>query len=320
MKNRKDHSRSQGKKQHGKSSGKPQGKPHGNPHGKPQTRAAHERPHGKPQGRPEEKPQERLSRSERQTRAPRMQHRAPLIFGVHAVREAWLNPAREIYALYVTEQSIGGFEEMFKDGCGLKRPTPTILEKKEFDRMFPPDTVHQGLAVEAKDLPELDIRDIIIRGKNREKGLVLILDQLTDPHNVGAIMRSACAFGCTGIVMQRKHAPALHGVLAKTASGAVEHIPVTYETNLSRSIEELKEAEYFVYGLDERGEQTISEFAAKGIPQYAALVLGAEGPGIRHLVKEHCDALLRLPTSGPISSLNVSNAAAVSLYAFTAGK
>jgi 23S rRNA (guanosine2251-2'-O)-methyltransferase len=303
MKNRKDHSKHRGKNQ-----------------ARPAPRSGAKEP-AREQPRVAQKQLEpKLSRSERQTRAPRMQHRAPLLFGSHAVREAWLNPVREIYALYVTEQSISGYDEILKEGRALKRPSPTILEKKQFDRMFPADTVHQGLAIEAKDLPEQGIRDIIIRGKNREKGLILILDQLTDPHNVGAIMRSACAFGCTGIIMQRKHAPALHGVLAKTASGAVEHMPVAYETNLSRSIEELKEAGYFVYGLDERGEQTTAEFAAKGIPQYAALVLGAEGPGIRHLVKEHCDALLKLPTSGPISSLNVSNAAAVSLYAFTAGK
>jgi 23S rRNA (guanosine2251-2'-O)-methyltransferase len=303
MKNRKDHSKHRGKNQ-----------------ARPAPRSGAKEPTREQPRVAQKQLEPKLSRSERQIRAPRMQHRAPLLFGTHAVREAWLNPAREIYALYVTEQSISGFDEILKEGRALKRPAPTILEKKQFDRMFPADTVHQGLAIEAKDLPELGIRDIIIRGKNREKGLILILDQLTDPHNVGAIMRSACAFGCTGIIMQRKHAPALHGVLAKTASGAVEHMPVAYETNLSRSIEELKEAGYFVYGLDERGEQTTAEFAAKGIPQYAALVLGAEGPGIRHLVKEHCDALLKLPTSGPISSLNVSNAAAVSLYAFTAGK
>jgi 23S rRNA (guanosine2251-2'-O)-methyltransferase len=143
----------------------------------------------------------------------------------------------------------------------------------------------------------------------------LMLDQVTDPHNVGAIISSACAFGAAGVVMQKKHAPALNGVLAKTACGAVEHVPVAFVTNLSRALEEFKEGGYFSYGLDERGEMDIGELGKK--PGKCVLIMGAEGPGIRHLVKEHCDSLVRLPMHGPMPSINVSNAAAVALYAVT---
>jgi 23S rRNA (guanosine2251-2'-O)-methyltransferase len=136
---------------------------------------------------------------------------------------------------------------------------------------------------------------------------------------MGAILRSACAFGAAGIIVQKRHAPELSGpaggIMAKTACGAMEHTPIAYETNLSRSIEALQEAGYFVYGLDERGEDM-----PRDTPSKAVLVLGAEGEGLRHLVKEKCDVLVKLPTSGPIASLNVSNAAAVALYAFRGAK
>lgn len=140
-----------------------------------------------------------------------------------------------------------------------------------------------------------------------------ILDQVTDPHNVGAILRSACAYGAKGLIMQSKHAPEMTGALAKAACGALEHVPVAFETNLSRAIEALQQAGYFVYGLDERGDDIGQQnFAGKNV-----LVLGAEGPGIRRLVKEHCDVLIRLPMHGPMPSINVSNAAAVAFHEFS---
>ncbi len=245
--------------------------------------------------------------------APAPHHR-PQLYGFHAVSEAWLNPSRRTTALYLTEQAKSGFESVHRKAqklC-LKRCEAYEIDKKQLDKMLPAGAVHQGIALACENLPETDIQDIVIRAAQKPDSLIVILDQVTDPHNVGAILRSACAFGIDGIVMQKKHAPALDGVLAKTACGAVEHTPVAYETNLSRSIEALQGAGYFVYGLDERGEQHIGQIKKGG---KTALVLGAEGPGIRHLVKEHCDALVRLPATGPIQSLNVSNAAAISFYA-----
>ncbi|MCB1651358.1 MAG: 23S rRNA (guanosine(2251)-2'-O)-methyltransferase RlmB [Alphaproteobacteria bacterium] len=240
------------------------------------------------------------------------------LYGFHAVREAWLNPARNVQALYVTEQAKSGFEAVLREAQkkGLRRPAPTILDKKALEKMLPSGAVHQGLALAASDGAEFSEHDLMIATRDKGEALILMLDQVTDPHNVGAILRSACALGADGVVMQKKHAPALNGVLAKTACGAVEHIPVAFVTNLSRTLEEFKDNGFFVYGLDERGERTIGEVnSSKG---KAVLVLGAEGPGLRYLVKEHCDELVRLPTGGPIASLNVSNAAAVALYAFKA--
>lgn len=236
-----------------------------------------------------------------------------VIFGFHAVAEAWLNPARFIHGLWITDQAAKGFEEIFHKAKkqGLKRPDPKLCDKKDLDKKCGPGSVHQGIALNAQDLEETDIHDLIRTGDQTDKTTLLMLDQVTDPHNVGAILRSACAFGASGMVMQRKHAPELTGVLAKTACGAIEHVPVAHETNLNRTIETLQENGYFVIGLDERGEDIAS------LPTYekCVLVLGAEGPGLRRLVKENCDILAKLPMHGPMPSINVSNAAAVALYA-----
>lgn len=233
------------------------------------------------------------------------------LYGFHAVRAAWLNPRRTVQSLLVTQEALKGFEETLQEGMrlSLKRPKPSIADKRQLEKMLHQGAVHQGLAVAADNLPELDVQDLIIQSNDR--ALILILDQVTDPHNVGAIIRSASAFGAAGLIMQKKHAPELMGVLAKTACGGIDHLPVALATNLSRAIEELQENGFFVAGLDERGDP-LSSYKAGG---RQVLVLGSEGEGIRRLVKEHCDVLLRLPTQGEIQSLNVSNAAAVALYA-----
>lgn len=237
------------------------------------------------------------------------------LYGYHAVREAWLNPERNVKALYVTEQSKAEFEPVIKDAKSknLRRPSPQVIDKKQLEKMLPAGAVHQGLALAADPLDDIFIQDFIIKSQQQTNTLLLMLDQVTDPHNVGAILRSASAFGADGVIMQRMHAPSLDGVLAKTASGAVEHIPVAYETNLSRALEELKENGFFVFGLDERGTMDIGQVT----PGRIVLILGAEGSGMRRLIRENCDELVRLPTQGAIGSLNVSNAAAVALYALT---
>lgn len=237
----------------------------------------------------------------------------PSLYGFHAVREAWLNPARVIDKLYVTALSKGGFEATLQEARakGLKRPSPIDIDKQKIDRLVPQGAVHQGLVAQCSPLEELDERDLIIRLQDKQNAVIAILDQVTDPHNVGAILRSASAFGLEGVIMQKKHAPALDGVLAKTACGAVEHIPVAQATNLTRAIEDLKKAGFFILGLDERGEHVIGKEHFSKV----AVVLGSEGEGIRRLVKEGCDSLVRLPTGGAIASLNVSNAAAVAFFA-----
>ena len=254
----------------------------------------------------------------REPRAPR-ESRSSLgpranMFGLHAVKEAILNPKRSIHAIYLTDQTAMQFAAIMEHAHkkGLIRPEPKILSKDDFERLLGRDVVHQGAALSAAPQEEAFIQDILSIAANKERSVILVLDQVTDPHNVGAILRSACAFGADGVVMQRRHAPDLDGIVAKTASGAAEHIPVAYETNLSRTLEELAEAGYTAIGLDEHSETSLSEVK---VPAKAVLVLGAEGDGMRRLIKEHCDVLVTLPTQMPIASLNVSNAAAVALYA-----
>lgn len=235
------------------------------------------------------------------------------LFGKHAVTEAWLNPQRVIHNVFITERMEDEFKQMVHQAkkCGLQRPSPTIVSKEQIDQSVTTDSPHQGIAIHCDDLPEVSLGDMIRSSNAAAKRCIVILDQVTDPHNVGAIIRSACAFGATGIVMQKKHAPNLNGILAKTACGGVEHLPVAFETNLSRSIKTLQENGYFVIGLDERGDSSLHKIT---IPEKTAIVLGAEGSGLRRLIRENCDTLCLLPTIPPILSLNVSNAAAIAVY------
>ena len=236
------------------------------------------------------------------------------IWGRHAVEAAWQNTERKIEAAYVTEQSARDFST-FQSVSGVKRPPPQIINRKDMDKMTG-GGVHQGMALEAHPLEDVFLQDLIIKAHARERALIVILDQVTDPHNVGATLRSACAFGVLGMVCQKKHAPELSGVLAKTACGALEHVPVAFETNLSRAIETLQDNDFSVIGMDERGPREISHYKTH---KNLALVLGAEGAGLRPNVAGHCDALARLEMRGPMPSINVSNAAAVALYALTSG-
>ncbi len=170
---------------------------------------------------------------------------------------------------------------------------------------LPPDAVHQGLYVEADPLPAPSVEELAA------DGVVLVLDQITDPHNVGAIFRSAAAFAATAIVTTARHSPEATGVLAKSASGALEHVPLVTVQNLARGLAALKERGYQTVGLDSSGEE---DFAALLLRAPLALVLGAEGKGLRQLTKETCDHVARLNLPGTIQSLNVSNAAAIALY------
>lgn len=240
----------------------------------------------------------------------------PSLYGTHAVREAWLNKARQVQNLYITESALGDFEHVLEQGANseLNRPNPMIVDKADLDKALPKGAVHQGIALACSPLPEMEVEDLIIKANAQNApSTIAILDQVTDPHNVGAILRSASALGLDAVVMQRRHAPELSGVLAKTACGALEHINVAQATNLSRAIEELQAAGYFVIGLDERGDDINTiERSPK-----TAIILGAEGPGIRRLVKENCDQLARIPMHNTIASINVSNAAAIAFYALS---
>ncbi len=241
------------------------------------------------------------------------------LFGYHAVHEAWLNPNRNIKKIFVTEKAIENFKPYIKkaEELGLKRPKYQLVERKQIYKTLGQDVVHQGIAADAEPLPEMNSMDLLIKSADRKKSVFVMLDQVTDPHNVGAIMRSACAFALAGMVIQTRSAPQLEGVLGKVACGGLEHVPVALETNLSRSLEVFKENGYKCIALDERGEKTIGEF---GGLEKVVLVMGAEGKGLRPSVREACTDIARIDMLGPLASINVSNASAISFYALTGGK
>ena len=183
-----------------------------------------------------------------------------------------------------------------------------IIDGKKLDDMLPREAVHQGIALECDTISQPSLQDFLAGESNKP---VLILDQVSDPHNVGAILRSAAAFDAGAVIVTDRNAPTESGVMAKAASGALEIMPLISVGNLSQAIEHLKKAGYWIYGLDGEAKQLIS---AVKFDKKTALVLGAEGRGLRRLTGERCDALVRLPISDKMESLNVSNAAAVALY------
>jgi 23S rRNA (guanosine2251-2'-O)-methyltransferase len=226
-----------------------------------------------------------------------------LIFGIHAAAAALANPARAIRGIYLTDNA----ERQLHQILAKRSLTHVRVSPRDLDRRLGANTVHQGALLETEVLPDATLTELMSAGAYRP---ILVLDQVTDPHNVGAILRSAAAFGTTGLVMTRRHSPVLAGALAKSASGALEHVAVTRVANLARALEQLK-ARCMVIGLDADGAQAIEEFRW---PEHAALVLGAEGKGLRHLTRQSCDQLCRITMQGPLASLNVSNAAAIALH------
>lgn len=235
------------------------------------------------------------------------------LYGLHAMEAAWINPQRKFKKLWLTQQGAENFSAAMAIARkkGLDRPEPQIVERHILDNRLPSGAVHQGIAAEVAPLDEVFLSDILVAAHKEEKITLVMLDQVTDPHNVGAVLRSCAAFGAKALILQKRYAPEITGVLAKTASGAVEHVPIIREVNLSRALEELKENGFACVGLDEHSGTSLADLPKS---QKTVLVLGAEGAGIRHLVGQTCTQLVRLPTGGPIASLNVSNAAAVALY------
>jgi 23S rRNA (guanosine2251-2'-O)-methyltransferase len=239
--------------------------------------------------------------------------RASLLFGLHPVAAAWTNPERRCRRLLATEAGLTALADALASArdLGLTRPAPQTVDRAELDRLLPTGAVHQGVVLDAEPLAEVDLDDLARLAESRPDDVVVVLDQVTDPHNVGAILRSAAAFGASAVVLTDRNAPELTGTLAKSASGAVEIVPLVRVVNLSRALSVLQEAGYWCVGLDETGTRTLAQLDLKG---RVAVVMGAEGSGLRRLTRERCDDIARLPTRGPIGSLNVSNATAVALY------
>ena len=231
------------------------------------------------------------------------------LFGLHAVRDALLNPNRQKLRLVLTKNAADKLE----DALAMAGIAPEIVEPRAFDVPIDPDSVHQGAALEVKPLQWGSLEDVCIEGTGLP--LVVLLDRVTDPHNVGAVLRSAEVFGARAVIAPQRHSAPETGALAKTASGALERQPYLRVTNLADAMEELKAMGYLLIGLDGEGTQTLDEALAVAGKRAIGLVLGAEGPGLRDKTRDTCDYLVRIPAAGPFGSLNVSNAAAVALYA-----
>ena len=227
----------------------------------------------------------------------------PRLWGKHAVAAALDNPDRKVLKAWATRDAVA-FMQFPKD------VPVTLADVADLARLVPHDAPHQGVVIEVEALEDAWLDGIL--GGAGERAVLLVLDQVTDPHNVGAILRSAAAFRAIGIVTQDRHSPPESGVVAKAASGALERVPWVRVVNLARALEEIGEAGFWRIGLAGDAEMDLKQ--ALGSPRIA-LVLGAEGPGLRPNMREHCDTLARLPISDAIESLNVSNAAAVALYA-----
>ena len=228
----------------------------------------------------------------------------PRFWGRHAVTAALANPERVVRKIWGTREAL----------AALVLPADlqvTFAEVADLGRLVPSDAPHQGLVAEVEPLEDMWLGDLIEQGRDDTRPLV-VLDQVTDPHNLGAILRSAAAFDALGVVTQDRHAPPESGTVARAASGALETVPWIRVVNLARALEEIAEAGFWRVGLTGHATQTLAQAMGQ---QRLALVLGAEGEGLRQNTAAHCDELAKLPISTKVESLNVSNAAAVALYA-----
>lgn len=230
------------------------------------------------------------------------------LYGIHAAKSALANEKRRIVRVVVTQQAA----DKFHNECRKRNLTLEILPPQEIAKLLPQGAVHQGIALDVAPLAELSLEEYLAQSGNQKP--LLLLDQITDPHNVGAILRSAAAFGAGAVIVTKDNAPQENAIIAKASSGGIEIVPLIVVTNLAQSMEILKRQGFWCVGLDGEAKRAIAE--AK-LDHKTALVLGAEGAGLRRLTTERCDLLVKLPISPDMESLNVSNAAAVALYALT---
>ncbi|ADO43425.1 23S rRNA (guanosine(2251)-2'-O)-methyltransferase RlmB [Ketogulonicigenium vulgare] len=234
------------------------------------------------------------------------------LFGLHAVRDALLNPERTRLRLVVTQNAA----DKLADAIAASGMEVELSDPRKFAAPIDPESVHQGAALEVKPLDWGSLADVALSLKdNGQPPRLVLLDRVTDPHNVGAILRSSEVFGALAVVGVQRHSAPETGALAKTASGALERQPYIRVRNLGDAMDELRAMGYLLLGLDGEGEQTIEQAIEGRRDRPVAIVMGAEGPGLREKTRELCDHLVRIPAAGGFASLNVSNAAAVALYA-----
>ncbi len=228
------------------------------------------------------------------------------LYGIHTALAVLANPARRCSRILVSDATLASRISAANQQAAIEKVSRVALEA-----MLPDGAVHQGIAVLAAPLEPVPLEDICDRMSGQPQARLIVLDQVTDPHNIGAIVRTAAAFEASAVVVQDRHTPPVTGVLAKAASGGIEHCPIVRVTNLARALDSLKRAGVWCIGLDSAAAQSVREAKVAGP---IALVLGAEGDGLRRLTRDNCDALACIPHSGPLLSLNVSNAAAIALY------
>jgi 23S rRNA (guanosine2251-2'-O)-methyltransferase len=251
---------------------------------------------------PATQPDKRPAPREAQRERPRERREADVarIYGFHSVEAALKAPRRELIRLYATAAAA----ERLQPEIAARGIEVRIMSLEEIAARAPREAVHQGVLLEARPLAPIDLSEL------PANGLVIVLDQITDPHNVGAILRTAAAFAVDALVTTERHSPEFSGALAKSASGGLEHVPICTVVNLARALDEMGDMGYLRVGLDSEGPVPLARVA---LSRPLALVLGAEGKGLRRLTRERCDVLARLDLPGAIKSLNVSNACAIAL-------
>lgn len=243
------------------------------------------------------------------------------LYGIHACLAAIANPERKIRRIVITTQSANdlhisateALNAVLEDYPDAIRPVLEFKDRRELEALLPRDAVHQGICIDAAALAYPVIEDVFRLADGKSSACIVMLDQATDPRNIGAIMRTAAGFGALAVVVQDKHAPEITGAMAKAASGAVERLPLVRATNLARTLELLKQENFWTVGF---AGQATDNLGHKTLQGRNVIVLGAEGAGLRRLTRETCDLLVKIPISDSMESLNLSNAAAIALYQF----
>lgn len=235
------------------------------------------------------------------------------LYGRHAGLAALANPRRRVSRILVQNNDSDLEAQVAEavEAAGTQRPSPEIKDRGELDALAGPDARHQGLGVCVMPLEPVAIEDIMRQTADQAQAVIVVLDQATDPRNIGAVLRSAAAFDAAAVIVQDRHTPAETGTMAKAASGASEIVPLVHVTNIARALEQLAEAGYWSVGLDGYADQPLSSVDTAG---KCVLVMGAEGSGLRRLVRDACDHLAKIPISPKMESLNLSNATAIALY------
>jgi len=236
------------------------------------------------------------------------------LYGIHAVLAVLSNRERKPKRLLVTSEALKNQQVKIDAALAIGEHEgiqPEIVDRHELETLLPVGALHQGMVVQAPPLRQMELEDILEQGETNSRATLVVLDQATDPHNIGAVVRSAAAFGAIAVIVPDRHTPDITGVMAKSASGALEKVALVRVANLARAMEKMKAAGFWCIGMDGHASQMITDADLSG---RVALLLGAEGSGLRRLTRENCDVLVKVPISDTVESLNLSNAAAIALY------